>query len=225
MNDFVGCNNYYNCQNIQDSQYIVNSGDVDSSSFVHSSTGVSHSTDVLKSDDVTNSLQVFESQFVYSSEKIFGSTSIENSHNVLISKGIYNSRNIYACTNVITSGELRFCEDITASSFCVDSKRLKNCLFCNELNNKEYHIFNKPIDKERFEIILKQYQRIMGELKLHYMREPWPESMLIPSLPKPFSYFNKHYLQLPDKFWRWVQTVPGYDADLLYKMTLNPDLL
>ena len=215
MNDFVGCSNYYNCQNIQDSQYIANSSDVDFSSFIHSSTGVSHSTDVLNSDDVTNSLKVFQSQFVYSSEKIFGSTSIENSRNVLISKGIYNSRNIYDCTNVITSGELRFCEDITASNFCVDSKSLKNCLFCCELNNKEYHIFNKPVDKERFEIILKQYQRIMGELELDYMREPWPESMLIPSLPSPFPYFNKHYLQLPDKFWRWVQTVPGYDADLL----------
>ena len=162
---------------------------------------------------------------MYSSEKIFGSTSIENSRNVLISKGIYNSRNIYDCTNVITSGELRFCEDITASNFCVDSKSLKNCLFCCELNNKEYYIFNKPVDKERFEIILKQYQRIMGELELDYMREPWPESMLIPSLPSPFPYFNKHYLQLPDKFWRWVQTVPGYDADLLYKMTLNSDLI
>lgn len=225
MNDFVGCSNYYNCQNIQDSQYIVNSNDVDFSSFVHDSTEVSHSTDVFKSDDVTNSLQVFESQFVYSSEKIFGSTSIENSHNVLISKGVYNSCNVYACTNVIASGELRFCEDVTASNFCVDSKGLKNCLFCCELNDKEYHIFNKPVDKERFEIVLKQYQRIMGGLKLDYMREPWPESMLIPSLPSPFSYFNKHYLQLPDKFWRWVQTVPGYDADLLYKMTLNFDLL
>ena len=225
MKDFVGCSNYYNCQNIQDSQYIANSSDVDFSSFIHSSTGVSHSTDVLNSDDVTNSLKVFQSQFVYSSEKIFGSTSIENSRNVLISKGIYNSRNIYDCTNVITSGELRSCEDITASNFCVDGKGLKNCLFCCELNNKEYHIFNKPVDKERFEIILKQYQRIMGELELDYMREPWPESMLIPNLPSPFPYFNKHYLQLPDKFWRWVQTVSGYDADLLYKMTLNSDLI
>ena len=225
MNDFVGCSNYYNCQNIQDSQYIVNSSGVDFSSFVHDSTEVSHSADVYKSDDVTNSLRVFESQFVYNSEKVSGATSVENSHNVLISKGIYNSCNIYGCTNIIGSGELRFCEDITTSNFCVDSKKLKNCLFCHELEGKEYHIFNKPVDKERFEIILKQYQRIMGGLELDYMREPWPESMLIPSMPSPFAYFNKHYLQLPDKFWKWVQTVPGYDADLLYRMTLNFDLI
>lgn len=225
MSDFVGCSNYYNCQNIQDSQYIVNSNEVDSSSFVHNSTGISHSTDVFKSDDVTDSLQVFDSQFVYSSKKISGSTNIENSHNILISKGVYNSRNIYACTNVMTSGELRFCEDITASNFCVDSNNLKNCLFCYELKDKEYYIFNKPIDKERFEVVLKQYQRIMNELELAYLRESWPESMLIPGSPNPHSYFFKHYEQLPDKFWRWVKTVPGYDIDLLYKMTLKFDLL
>lgn len=225
MNDFVGCSNYYNCQNIQDSQYIVNSNGVDFSSFVHDSTEVSHSTDIYKSDDVTNSFCVFESQFIYCGEKIFGSTSIENSSNVLISKGIYNSHNIYASSNIIASGELRFCENITTSNFCTNSKKLKNCLFCDELEDKEYYIFNKPVDKERFEIVVRQYQRIMSGIELDYMREPWPESMLIPSMPSPFSYFNKHYLQLPDKFWKWVQTVPGYDADLLYKMTLNFDLI
>lgn len=225
MSDFIGCSNYYNCQNIQDSQYIVHSSDVDFSSFVHDSTSISHSTDVYKSDDVTNSLRIFESEFVYSSEKVFGANNIEDSHNIVISKGIYNSCNIYSCSNIMASGELRFCENITASNFCVDSKDLKNCLFCYELEGKEYHIFNQPIDKARFEAILKQYQRIMGGLELDYMREPWPESMLTPSLPSPFAYFNKHYLQLPDKFWKWVQTVPGYDADLLYKMTLNFDLI
>lgn len=225
MNDFVGCSNYYNCQNIQDSQYIVNSIGVDFSSFVHDSTEVSHSTDIYKSDDVTNSFCVFESQFIYCSNKIFGSTSIENSSNVLISKGIYNSHNIYASSNIIASSELRFCENITTSNFCTNSKKLKNCLFCDDIEDKEYHVFNKPIDKERFEIIIRQYQRIMGNIELDYMREPWPESMLIPSIPSPFSYFNKHYLQLPDKFWKWVKTVPGYDADLLYKMTLNFDLI
>lgn len=224
MSDFVGCSNYYNCQNIQDSQYVVNSSDIDFSSFVHDSTQVSHSTDVFKSNDVTNSLRVFESEFVYNSEKIYKSNNIEDSNNIILSKGVYNSRNIYTCENIMSCGELRHCDNMTDSAFCADSKNLKNCLFCYGLEDREYHIFNKPVDKARFDVVFKQYQRLMGGIELDYTREPWPESMLVPMIPNLFSYYHKHYRQLDDRFWRWSRSVPNFDADLLYKITLNFDL-
>ena len=225
MDDFVGCSNYYNCQNIQDSNYIANSMNVDFSSFVHNSTDVSHSCDVYKSDDVTNSSQVFESQFVYNSDRIFNVINADNCVNVLISKGIYNSVNIYLCTDVMGGRELRNCDNMNFSYFCADSKNLKDCMFCVDLEDKEYHIFNRPVTKEKFDIIRKQYLRLMDNVELDYLREHWPQDMLIPELPNLFVYYNKHYLQLDDKFWRWARSVPGYDADLLYKITLNFDLL
>ena len=122
-------------------------------------------------------------------------------------------------------GELRHCEEMESSYFCSESKRLKNCMFCDGLADKEYHIFNKPVAKEKFDIIRKQYLRLMEEVELDYLREQWPKDMLQPRRPNPFIYHNKHYLQLSDKFWRWVRTIPGYDADLLYGITLNFDLL
>lgn len=224
MSEFVGCSNYYNCQNIQDSQYVVNSSDIDFSSFVHDSTQVSHSTDVYKSDDVTNSFQIFESEFVYDSVKVCGSNNIDNSNTVIISKGVYNSHNIYACENVMNCGELRHCDNMTDSAFCADSKNLKNCLFCCGLEDKEYHIFNKPVDRARFEAVFKQYQRLTCGVELNYTRKPWPESMLVPMVPNLFSYYHKHYKQLDDRFWRWLRSVPNFDTDLLYKITLNFDL-
>ena len=224
MDDFVGCSNYYNCQNIQDSQYVVNSNGVDSSSFVHESTDVSHCSDVYRCDDVTNSSLVFDSQFVYDSEKIFGVTNVVKSCNVLTSARVYNSANIYVCSDINSCSELRHCDKMENSFFCADSKNLKNCLFCSNLDGKEYYIFNEPVSKEMFEIILKQYMRQTKDLELDYLREPWPENMLIPSLPNPFAYHNKHYAQLNDKFWRWARSVPGYNVDLLYEITLNFDL-
>lgn len=225
MSDFVGCNNYYNCENIQDSQYIVNSRNVDFSSFVHDSTDISHSSDVFKCDDVTNSTQIFHSQFIYNSEKVSDSTNIDNCINVLISKNIYNSSSIYASENIMGSKELRHCDHVDFSYFCADSKNLKDCMFCIDLEGKEYHIFNKPVSKEIFEMIRKQYHRQMEKVELDYLREPWPQNMLIPERPNPFVYHNKHYLQLDEKFWRWARSVPGYDANLLYRITLNFDLL
>jgi hypothetical protein len=122
-------------------------------------------------------------------------------------------------------GELRHCDNMEASHFCAGSKNLKNCLFCCDLENVEYHIFNVPVSKEQFEIIRKQYFRQFNGARLDYLREPWPQNMLIPERPNPFVYHNKHYLQLDEKFWRWAHSVPGYDADLLYKITLNFNLL
>ena len=224
MDDFVGCSNYYNCQNIQDSQYVVNSNGVDSSSFIHESTDVSHCSDVYRCDDVTNSSLVFDSQFVYDSEKIFGVTNAVKSCNVLTSARVYNSANIYVCSDINSCSELRHCDKMENSFFCADSKNLKNCLFCSNLDGKEYYIFNEPVSKEMFEIILKQYMRQTKDLELDYLREPWPENMLIPSHPNPIAYHNKHYAQLNDKFWRWARSVPGYNVDLLYEITLNFDL-
>lgn len=225
MSDFIGCSNYYNCQNIQDSQYIVNSNDVDSSSFVHESTDISHCSDVYRCDDVANSSLVFDSQFIYNSEKIFGVTNAVKSCNVLNSARVYNSVNIYNCSDINSCSELRHCNKMEKSFFCADSKNLKNCIFCSNLEDKEYYVFNKPISKEMFDIILAQYMRQTKDMELDYLREPWPENMLIPSLPNPFAYHNKHYLQINDKFWRWARSVPGYDADLLYNITLNFDAL
>ena len=76
-----------------------------------------------------------------------------------------------------------------------------------------------------FEIILTQYMRQTKDMELDYLREPWPENMLIPSFPNLFGFYNKHYLQINNKFWRWARSVSGYDADLLYKITLNSDVL
>ena len=98
-------------------------------------------------------------------------------------------------------------------------------MFCHDLEGKQFHIFNQPVTEEKFNIIRKQYLRLMEEVELDYLREQWPKDMLQPELPNPFVYHNKHYLQLSDKFWRWARTVPGYDADLLYKITLNFDLI
>ena len=225
MSEFVGCSNYYNCQNIQDSQYIVNSKNVDSSTFVHESTDISHCSDIYRCDDVTNSSLVFDSQFIYDSEKIYAVTNATKSCNVLVSARVYNSANIYVCSDVNSCGELRHCDKMENSFFCAESKNLKKCLFCYELEDKEYHIFNQPVSKEMYDIVLSQYMRQTKDMELDYLREPWPQNMLIPSLPNLFSYHNKHYLQLNEKFWRWARSVPGYDKDLLYKITLNFDLI
>lgn len=221
---FVGCHNYFNCENIQDSCYITNSKDIDNSSFIHDSADVAYSSDIYKSKDVTNSSQIFGSEFVVDSKRVLGANNVSNSSNIIHSNGIYVSRNIYHCENIVRSTELRDCVKITDASFCAGSSNLKNCLFCYDLHEQDFHIFNQPVDEECFALIKKQYFRMIEE-ELPYLQSCWPSSMLIPTMPAPHSYYHKHYSNLNDKFWRWVKTIPNYDAQILYKITLNSDLI
>ena len=223
MNDFSGCSYFYNCSNIIDSHYVVNSQNVDSSDFVHDSIDIAYCEDVFKVEDATESHQVFNSQFINESIRISGSRNVVNSINVVNSDAVYDSKNIYECHNVLRCSELRKCVDATDSLFCADSTNIKRCLFCYGLTNAEYHIFNKPIDKDRYEMIVKQYFRYLSG-ELDYTKGPWPKSMLIPSLPKICLCYNKHY-QLSDKFWKWARTIPGYDSMILYSITMNSESL
>ena len=223
MTKFSGCSHFYNCDNIIDSNYVVNSQNIDSSSFVHDSVDIAYCEDIYKVEDATNSHQIFNGQFIYDSKRIIGSRNVLESTNVVNSDAIYNSKNICECHNVLGCSELRKCVDATDSLFCADSTNIKHCLFCYGLVNAEYHIFNKSIDKDRYEMIVKQYFRYLSG-ELNYTKEPWPKSMLIPSLPNLCLYYNKHY-QLTDKFWKWVRTLPNFDPMLMYNITMLPEFL
>ncbi len=54
------------------------------------------------------------------------------------------------------------CDYCSDSEFCAFSKNIKNCFGCVYLQNKEYHILNKPYSKEDYE---KEVARIKVELK------------------------------------------------------------
>ncbi len=49
---------------------------------------------------------------------------------------IFYSKTVFNCAN---------------SAFLLNCRSAKNCLFCCNLQNKQYHIFNKPVTKEEFE--------------------------------------------------------------------------
>lgn len=50
-----------------------------------------------------------------------------------------------------------YCDDTADSSFCFDLKGSRNCLFCSNLRQKEYSIFNQAYSKNEFEKKLKQW--------------------------------------------------------------------
>jgi hypothetical protein len=53
----------------------------------------------------------------------------------------------------------------------------------------------------------------------------WPEGTIPLDHPIIQRNIAQQFATLPDKFWRWVKTLPGYDPDILYSLTYIPQAL
>jgi hypothetical protein len=67
---------------------------------------------------------------------------------------------------------------------------------------------------------MQQYKKIIAE-ELNFVYE-WPVKPLGVIQPKVVLRFDKHYASLTDKFFRWARTLPNYDEETMYKITLLP---
>jgi hypothetical protein len=72
---------------------------------------------------------IVESVYVRDSEIGYDLVKAENCYAVFYSKNVFH------------------CQE---SAFLMNCRSCKNCLFCANLRNKEYHIFNKPVSKEEY---------------------------------------------------------------------------
>lgn len=221
MCNIINSNGFWYSENIKDCEYVVKSSNILSSKHIFNSKDVTNSVDVVNSEQVEDSSKIFSSEWISNSTKILSSKNIENSRNICNSTLTIGAANIFNSSNILNSSEIVNSQNITNSTGCMASKNLTNCLFCYDLNDKEYHIFNTPIDRERFNTYKNQYQKLMQNEELVFVDE-WPEELtqaVVPSLDLNLSHYYKN---LPDKFWKWARTLPNFDEELFYNITMNP---
>ncbi len=65
----------------------------------------------------------------------------------------YESDDCYNCYKLFYS---KGCHDSRDSFFLFDCKNCSNCIGCVNLRNKQYHVFNQPLTKEKYEEFLKE---------------------------------------------------------------------
>lgn len=99
---------------------------------------------------------------------------MELSYECLDSKNCYNCAYLYDCEN---------CSDSVLMKNCIG---VKHSIFCSNLKNKEYHVFNELVSKERYQEIMKEF----GSYK--YLQHKIGE-------------FNKFRLKFPQKYMRGFQ--------------------
>ena len=214
---------YWYSVNVVDSHNVVESKNIESSERIYHSEDVINSEDIVDSQIITNSKQVFISSMVENCSKIYESKNVLNSSNICYSTMISNSKNIFESNNVFDSSEIMACKNVTNSYFCYNCTGIENCLFCSDLTNVEYHIFNKPVDKKRYDLIAAQYKRYMSA-QLQFI-PVWPDNLSNSELESPIRNFDEWFITIDNKFWTWVRTLPGYEDIILYRMTMLQNFL
>jgi hypothetical protein len=100
--------------------------------------------------------------------------------NMQLSYECIDSKDCYKCYYTHNSHN---CSDSIFLNNCIGCKK---CIYCSNLNNKEYHIFNEPVEKEKYEEIMQQ----LGSYQ--YLQDKLPQ-------------FKEFRLKFPQKFRRGVQ--------------------
>lgn len=220
--DIENCTRYFECDHIKDSTAITKSSYVSNSENVSSSARVADSKDIWRSSDVQNSVAVGESLFVFESDGIYNSKNISNSTLVCGSNYVDGGNSISDSTTILDSSCIYKSNNITNSHFLTSCNNISNSLFCFAISDSEYMLFNHSIPQKIFDNVMAQYKKIfMPYLPLNLVRKINHNNMTITR-----NHLSKYiYANIPKQSWEWVKTLPNYDAELMYQITLLPDFL
>lgn len=217
---------------VVDSTGVFESDHVYSSNLVSKSSQVDKSEGVYNSKNITNSTYVSDSEYVDDSKLIGISSYIDNSERVIKGRNIVGSSEVYDCdyimyshatymsNNIVNGHYVLKGNNLTECYFCVDCANLNNALFCQGVTDGEYLLFNKPIDKVRFEMIKRQFEKYKPRLSI---MEDWDDNF--GQLPVAKRDYRQHFSSVDASFWKWVKTLPGYDPMVVYSITFDPQFL
>jgi hypothetical protein len=220
----------YHSDNVVNSMFITRSSGVEDSTFVFHSEEVLNSNSITGCKNIQRSNAVYDSEFVYDSEKIFNCHNVNNSHKIINSDYVINSNNVINAASVIDSAYVidllqNHTKQITSSYFISNCSNMKHCMFCFSRIDGEYLVFNKPVSEMEYVMIKSQLESILKNQDLKFVKDGWPLATIPLDRPIIDRNISHYFSNLPEAFWRWVKTLPGYDPMLMYNITMQNNLI
>lgn len=205
-----------NSLEVTNSDNVLYSRHVDNSHYVCASKKVSDSEVVQSGREVKNSQWVFDGKYIEDSKKIFCSSAVVNSSNISKSEQVSDSTNILESKRIKYSGYIVDSADIEKSYFLNNCQNIINSLFCDGLNEQKDCLFNIVVTPE---IIAKTKDELLVLLSNWNMNlvPNWGEKKIPLDFPLA-AEAEMYYKELPSEFFDWVQTLPGYDEDILFNI-------
>lgn len=212
-----------NSKNVWRSQQIENSSDImrairiSDSTKVRDSSDITSSSFVFNSKVVDNSTNVKNSGNIVDSDKVIKSNNITDSEQVACSSYIDWSDNIFYSISLTDCGYVYQSENLSDSYFCGFVKNSNHCLFCTNIEDKSFYIFNKEVEPQIFEEVLEQ---------LHLMLQAETPRMIEIAEDKfdgeeRFNFnarYDSVFNGLSKEFYGWVGTLPNYSDDVFVEL-------
>lgn len=221
----------YQSDNVTDSMFVSRSSRVEKSFFVFGSEDVVDSENVSSSKMVHRSERIYNSDFIYDSERVLDGRNVNHSIGIVSGNYIINSQNVMNAANVIESQYVidivpDGTKNIKNSAFINHCSDLDHCLFCHGIEGGEYLLFNKKISPQEYEMIKMQMDGMLRGHCLELVKyNEWPGYQVPLDLPIINRNIAEQFQELPEAFWRWVKTLPGYDPMIMYGITMQGNLL
>lgn len=220
----INCSGYFYSKNIEDCNFIFESRNCKNSELVKNSIQVENSELVIDSRKVVNCKRVFESKDIKDSNDIIQSDTIYQSNNIGISEKVYNSSSIFRSNNIFDSAMLRKCANVKNVIFSADCEKSSNLIFCSGLRGEDCFLFNRPVAPETFNQIKEEIFTQFPDISLNLFT--FNKASLAHKLGyRIFEYYDIHYKSIPNEFFDYIKTLPGYDPIIMYFITLNPNFL
>ena len=209
-------------ENVARSQNILESNNIEDSAYIYLSKNITSSEAIVKGENVKNSTFVYDSSVVLDSKIIAKSGNIKNSINILDCNSIINSTNALNSSLLTNTHYATNSKNITNGYFLGWCQNLRNALFCYDVHDGEYLLFNKPIEKEQWEWTRDTFVNFMKEpLKLIKLWNKEEYNYIQTVYDRPFLQLETE----PTQLFKWVKTLPGYDKELMFELTLNETFL
>ena len=206
-------------ERVSDSHFVWDSKDITSSKFCQNCNFVNRSTRITDSSNISNSEGIYCCDDIKFSKCIIYSKCIDTSYiisdstEVRGSYGIANSRNMIDSTFTYRSS---LCEDVHYSSFMTNCHK---CLFCTDLKDAHYHVFNEQVIPEVFEQIYKAFEAKSDNESICLMKDNFESKTYYVS--KKIMDFREYFSLISPSFDEWIKGVFNFDPFIMYQITFN----
>ena len=220
---------------IDTSEYIFESFKIFNSQFVCRSQDVYKSKFIYSCDGVKDSLCVQNGKIIINGYNIINGSNIEhssytiNSIKIKACTDVYQCKNCDSCYGIADSIGLKDClgvyksENCTYTYYSQNLKNCKYCLFCDGIVGKEFHIFNREVDRKDFFIIFSIFSNYMTSQVLQNVKVFKTEKNSL-SYGVGAKMIN-FYKNLSDTIVQKIKELPYYNAKIAFDITLNNKFL
>lgn len=188
---------------VKDGSYVFDSTSVSNSHYVYFSSRVENCDEVKLSNDVSDCTFVMNSTNVRDSVEICESDFINWSKNIMFGRNINDSQFIYKSNDLVDcyfSGFLRNC---------------KHCMFCSNLEDAEYYIFNKQVGRDTFETWKESLMFMLSD------EDEFSSFITVRADEKINAYrryayslrFDSVFNGLSEDFYGWISNLPNYSDE------------